>query len=68
MKPEVTDGEVILKTEKGKVALKFEKDSFVTSVTPNEVGDHMGVPFTYYNIDLCVKNPEKSMEFEFTVS
>ena len=68
VKPEVTDGEVILKTEKGKVALKFEKDSFVTSVTPNEVGDHMGVPFTYYNIDLCVKNPEKSMEFEFTVS
>ena len=68
VKPEVCDGVINLETSKGKVSMKYDADKFDVTVIPNEVGDHMGKPFTYYSIDLCVKAPQKSMEFGFSIN
>ena len=68
VRPEVCDGVINLETSKGKVSMKYDADKFDVTVIPNEVGDHMGKPFTYYSIDLCVKAPQKSMEFGFSIN
>ena len=67
IKPNVKDGMFMLENDKGTVSLRFEASAFDVMVTPVEVGDHMGRPFTFYTVDLIPRNPKKEMSFEFVI-
>ena len=67
VEPTVEGGKAVLKNDKAEVCLTFDAGKFDASVTPVVAGDHMGRPFTFYILDLKVKNVENEMTFEFVI-
>ncbi len=67
LKPEITDGEIILKTQKNSMSLYYDKTLFDAAFEPCVQPDHGGNPFTFYYIDLTAKEPGYKCDYEFEI-
>ena len=69
IKPEIEDGKLTVTANDGtSVSMKYEAGVFDASCTPVEVKAHGGSStYTFYLIDLNVKNPKADMTFEFVI-
>ena len=68
IEPKLEAGKLVIISKNGTtVSLSYDADKFDVSYTPVETPDHGGKLFTFYTVDLAVKNIEPEMAFEFVI-